>query len=131
MEELKIQELINDLKSQDREKIDFPEFLSLVTWRLDEEEVQNELILAFQAFDKWKSGTLNYREFITRITSPDFYTQMNCLPEIFGPPTLYLELQNWEQNFTEHCFEALLKTIKSTCLKSLEDLLSRKPSESE
>jgi Ca2+-binding EF-hand superfamily protein len=31
MEELKIQELINDLKSQDREKIDFPEFLSLVT----------------------------------------------------------------------------------------------------
>lgn len=64
------QEEISDLSRNMQlcNQIDFPTFLRITAVNFKQQELQNELISAFRAFDKNDKGTLNYKELISIIT---------------------------------------------------------------
>ena len=56
-------EMINDVDENEDDKITFEEFLILMHSRLKKEDIENELIEAFNAYDKSKKGVISVKEF--------------------------------------------------------------------
>ncbi len=60
--ESEIKDLVSEY-DEGKGMIDFPEFLNIISEKITEIDTEEELINAFQVFDKKKTGLISMREF--------------------------------------------------------------------
>ena len=72
--------MMSKLKVDENGMLDFPQFLQLMEPVLKETDMEDDLLEAFQLFDKDKNGALSFSEFLTALQKKPFSAVLSHVP---------------------------------------------------